>query len=925
MNVEKAEIMEQENIAIYKLNEAREKLNLLRENIANLDVRCILELASKLRNNVCSDLVITDCCNSVERISDMRKDLLDEIRYLQIDIIEETIKNKTNDITRSTTIVNFDEAKISLSKMIEAELRTEMFSENEEPHLFDKIEDCKVHLSTLHRVNDTCQNDKYNILIMGDFQSGKSTTLDAICDGRHISAIGNGTATSAVLISVTYAEDETMNVVWRTKEQFNPIFDRIRKYLPNFNWDAFDLDDEEARKQLVSAIDVFRKSKDCPSAREGDAKFLMLSDFVLHFYRTSKLKDKIVSLQSISDISDITKFPKNGEIVWKESGMCDFSIDDAIFVFVERVECYIRSNTLKKLNCTVVDSPGLFNSSYDTMVTEAAMIKAHAIMYVLPYHKGISEEICESLYTIRDNYKDIHSKLFIVNNLRSTDDNFFYDSNCELIHSMFGPEKKVYRYDAKLSYLAQLRKSYVSEGLVLKDYAHFLKVKKKCFSEPERELIFTTFEDAWFFQMRNYIGMSIINADNLPDQVLEESGFVNLISELKLFIAENKAYAVILSNGINPMTKELKSIRNSLIRLYIEPFSASYDDLVKLWDERLEKAEKIQAFMLDLVKEEFFGGKDNASLCERLSDEESLKLFTSDFYKDLANGVSEILYDNKVKFLCTKTLFELNKDHFKQRVIQIATPLIHKKIVDIVSSKICYLLELIGSEQDTTIKNLFYPVLDKVEEMLKNEWNFQYKNDENFVMKDYLEIHRILNVSKGKDANESSCNTDAFSSDSVDFTLLGGLVTQITIMISGIAAMIAGYVTAVFCDFSGGTFLLAVMLGLGGLVLETLAPHVLRNKFVKILSKQILPRIVSGAAVAFKEIVKKQITIALNRYVDNLQVDIQKMKNERDLVLTPNPNKEYLCFRAIESIVGLDKQIEKYDEYKQKYIQKKSN
>lgn len=484
-----------------KINEGKEKLELLKLNSENFDIRTILELASNIRDRICNDKDVIDLCDVDKEYALLRKALLDDIKSFQIDLISGNI-NQDEDVSFSKSrVIDFDKAKAALAEMIDAELNLNLFVETEEPHLFDSIAECKKHLDTLHRVSDNCKYGKYKVLIMGDFQSGKSTTLDALCDGRHICAIGKGIATSAVLVSVTYAEKESIIIHWREKEQFRTIFEKIRQYLQEFDWDNFNLYDSTSREQLANAIEEVRQSKHCPKVGEGDAKFLMLCDFVLKYYDTSDLLAKKASLQSISDISEITKFPENGEETWKKSRLKDFSIDDVIFIFIESIECYIPSETLRELNCTIIDSPGLFNSSYDTMVTEKAMIDAHAIMYVLPYYRGIGQDVCQSLYTIKDNYADLHRKLFIVNNLRLTDGNAIYDSNCKKVKSMFDSIETItiHRYDARLSYLAQLKKLYVSDLSNEKDYHDLMRVTEVDFSGHKEETVFSNFNDAWAY------------------------------------------------------------------------------------------------------------------------------------------------------------------------------------------------------------------------------------------------------------------------------------------------------------------------------------------------------------------------------------------------------------------------------------------
>ena len=479
-----------------KLNVAVENFEILKGNLDNFSIREQLEMASSIRDNFSTDEDIIAACSDSPTLSEKRKNLLDAIHIFQLKIIQECI-HKYDDFSFSNyRVKDFYRAKLALSEMADEELSSNMFKEEESPSLLENIGEVKSHIKTLKRVSSDCKDGKYTVLIMGDFQSGKSTTLNAFCDGKNISAIGKGDATSAVLVSVTYSDTEYIRIRWRNKEELILIFEKIKQYLQDFDWENFDLDNNLSRKSLSAAIEDLRNSNKCPKVGEGDAKFLMLCSFILAFYGTKELEEKKSHLNSVSDVSNFTKFPDNGESVWEKSGIINFTIEQALFVFIERVECFIASNTLRDLNCTIVDSPGLFNSSYDTMVTETAMQDAHAIMYILPYDKGIGEDVCKSLYTFKNNYSDYHRKLFIVNNLICTNDNEFYDSNCRKIESMFGPKKHVYQYDAKLAYLTQLMKLYRLGLATSKDYASLLKVTKKGFGAVKKDIVYTSFDEA---------------------------------------------------------------------------------------------------------------------------------------------------------------------------------------------------------------------------------------------------------------------------------------------------------------------------------------------------------------------------------------------------------------------------------------------
>ena len=910
------------NVASEKINAAIEQFEMLKDNFDNFSLREKLELASTIRGNLSTDKGIGSACLENPKLLEKRKRLLDSINKVQMDLIQENIR-KDKDVSFSKCrVVNFDKAKLALSEMIDEELASNMFSEDDSPEIYKSIKECDTHVNTLKQVYSECKYGKYKVLLMGDFQSGKTTTFDAFCDGRHIGAIGKGAATSAVLISATYAEKESMIIHWRQKKQFQVIFDRIKQYLQEFDWESFDLDNASLRDQLFNEIETLRQSKNCPDVGKGDSKFLALCSFVLKYYGTEKLDRKKSSLQAMSEISEITRFPDNGECLWKKTGVANFSIDEIIFIFIDRVDCFIPSNILKELNCTILDSPGLFNSSYDTAVTEMAMREANAIMYILPYYKGMGKDICQSLFTIKDNYPDVHRKLFIVNNLKFTDDNEFYKSNCEQIKGLFTQEKFVSPYDGKLAYLVQLKKLY-SLGLALEsDYCRLMTVEAKKYFGKKENLVFEDFDAAYDYQVKKYE----LEGKTL-DEILEMSGFDKMVKALKQFIAYNEAYAVIVSNGLAPMRHEMVSIVNSLFRSYIEPYISSHDDLVKLWEHRVSIATSFQEYVrLEVRKNLFESQNGHSSLLVRMVEEEYLKTFTNDFYTRLSKEISGVLYDKKKELLGTKTLFKSDKTKFKERFAEISSPLIEAKILELVKYEMDKLAGIIESGQDKTVENMFAPIIDKLEITLIKDWKKINKEDEGVSMKDYLVLSRNLDVYKKNGQSLTKYGVGNLAESNLSGSLLGGLVAEISTIVAGVATMVVGYVSAILCDITGVSQLLtAILLGFGGLVVVAGGPEIVRNKFINILSEKIDDKVRLNAGEGFKKIVKAHFEETFNQYVNNLSIDINKLKNERDLALTSNQNQESLCFKALEASIYVHEQIKKYDEYKTIYLKNETN
>ena len=230
---------------------------------------------------------------------------------------------------------------------------------------------------------------------------------------------------------------------------------------------------------------------------------------------------------------------------------------------------------------------------------------------------------------------------------------------------------------------------------------------------------------------------------------------------------------------------------------------------------------------------------------------------------------------------------------------------------------------MMDREQDTTVANMFVPEVENLETRLRMDWDELYAGDATFEMRHYLDFPRKLIRGKEEEAGGGSSTSSyvGIQSDGMNPALLGGLIVEISVAVAGIATLLASYITAVFLDPSGWTLLAALGVSLGTVVIMVAAPEWARDKFVNGLSQKVEPQIKSDKVVnLFKKLVREQIRIILTAYIDNLRVDMPRMRNDRDVALSPSPDQEELCFRAVEAIIAMDKRLAKYEEYKRKYI-----
>lgn len=917
-----------------KLLDAKSKFDLLKKSVKHLDVRTCLTSASTLRDNINNDAVIKNAYSSDKVVADKKNKLLDEIRDFQLQVINSNdTKSCRISIPTTAHIDDFSKAKIELGELITKHQTENLLETENYSALCSGISEIQRYKDAQGKVLNNCTSGKYKVFIMGEYQSGKSTTLNAICGGRYISALGDGVATSAVLIEVSYSDRESILAHWRNKEQFKPIFQRIVKFLPDFDWNNFDLDKSQSRALLASALSVLRQSDMLPNIAEPDHKFLMVCDLILKYYQTKELAQRIKSLKSISEVANSTRFPADGEVLWRKNGVAKFTLNEAMFVFIEKVECFIQSSVLKELNCTIIDSPGLFSSAYDTLVTEKAMSDAHAIMFLIPYGKSIGIDNIGSLRTIQENYKDVHRKLFIVNNLNvASNHHKIANHNANQIREMFGESKVLHCYDAKMAYWARLCDGFDGGTISKDDYAHIMTVTEyDLFFGGETQRKFNKFQDAWEYHTTNAYG-PVFQRSNIvlsKNNLYKVSKLEIVLSKLKEFIETNESYGVIVSNGIVPLCNELVSIQNSLHQQFVEPFIASTTDLEQLWNSRVAKAKSFQKIVKDTLVNAIFDSKQGDSVCTRIVNEENDKLFTDLVYQELAKEIAATLYDNKTLLLPLKKFIQLkplpkivDKDGFVSKLQEIIEPLILKVVNELVSRKVAYMYNMMDSNQDLTIQNIFAPVIDKVEAQLENAWKEQFR-DQSVCFKDYVSLPSSLIWKNEKNLAHNALFRQVMNgvnAPQVDSTLLVGLLAQIGTVVGGIATLITSILVLIFCDPTGFSLLASVILALLGGAITLFAPDKVRNKFIKELSEKIYEKLVDGNKNGFKDLVKHHVEYALNAYIESVKVDVAKMEANRDVALRPNPNKETDCFNAVDLITKIDTQLQEYCNFANNHV-----
>ena len=872
-----------------------------------------LILANGIKEAIVSNVEISDSCQDNSDISDRRTQLLSQIKKFQDSVIESVSSMANNEEFYDGSVKDFNEAKNGLMQLVADELR--LYKNATIPDIVLNRSIYQEHKRSLERIFENCAKQKYNILILGEFQTGKTTTINALCDGRHIGAMGNGTATSAVPMSVSYSDKDDIKIDWRSKEQLRQLFEYANRIFDDFNYSLFDLDNADHRDTWLNRLEELRTSKDCPA----DIKSTAIYSLILRYYGTTELNEAKDRLSSIINIYAV-KFPNDFENRWKEGGYSAFNADEIIFAFINIINCYCASETLKQLNCTIIDSPGLFYNQYDTAVTEKLMIEAHAILYLLPHDKVRGQDEIESLVNIKNNYKDFHRKLFIAQNFSYCQNRTeVYDVNRNIVSRLFGENQVVERYDARMSYLGQVLKAFQNGKLSEDDKLEFSKPIEMehplLGSKKKIRLDFNGDFNAAFNQHFNaYQQVCPIicgwNNTPTPDVIIKDSGLINLIERLQKFIENNEAYSIIFSSGIYTLRDELLALMSELRSDYITPYLKGKAAIEELWEQKLDKASQFSEYLDKKVKFTLFENIENGlSLSDRLTNCIYDKLFTDRFYDDLYNDICNALYDEKSEITKYISIRGFDKESFCRFI----TPIISKILQLRIESKIIGWRSIVASGQDQDFANIFTPKMKDLALELKNKWNELYAEYGDIEYINYVTLHTNIQsyVNSGNHINNIH---GEYRSSVAHVAIPTALLAEIVALAASVLASAIALAIGISISSPAGWVLILV----GGVALAThtfgKTREWMRNRFIELmkpdLKKMFREKDIFGT---IKGIIKEDINQILKKCQSSIAIDIKKMEEKRDFVLySPEETSEGNCFSAIGQMELFNKQIKQY-------------
>ena len=432
------------------------------------------------------------------------------------------------------------------------------------------------------------QEDEFSISLIGEFQGGKSTTFDALCGGREISPRGNNIKTSACKIKVTNISgnnEEHAKITWKTNAE---LVLTISKVLVSLNPEEIGYNPEEKKAYSIadyldlsspSHQNIVRKAINEEWEKLSNDDFdtkdiLIIAEFILKFYNETKDLRKIHDC-SLEEASQMMVFPDNMLTRFTNDGIKAFKPEESLFVFIQSVDCYIKSKTLERLGCTITDCPGLFASDYDTSVATQTIIDSDATLYLLSGEKMIQQGDKRAISEIvkiktagtskeDDTFRTALDNIFFAINQRKSDDETSFVNQDLTEINTFGFEKQeLPMYNALLYYLAQFGNSYLKNQLDQHTITRFLDKGRKYGDNIER---------IWVKMVRKVLNN--LDLDNDIEALSEQSVASlfklskadTLFESIETSIIGKKAHSILIDNGAKKVDEGLHSIEEELKR-----------------------------------------------------------------------------------------------------------------------------------------------------------------------------------------------------------------------------------------------------------------------------------------------------------------------------------------------------------------------
>lgn len=651
----------------------------------------------------------------------------------------------------------------------------------------------------LRQTTRKCQEDAFEIALVGEFQGGKSTTFNALCDGRDISPRGlggGGIKTSAAVISAqNIAGDETKDglaewaeVSFKTPGAIalglstilrRPLMDSeaFRKFNAKLSDSEFaealatddgftslvDIDDAKCRAALKSATDALwgKWKENRASLSDDELDELRIATLQLRFFGSSKYRT--MAAQTVLPIDKFQKliaFPKDWMIRWMNGPDSEFSLDEVAFVFVQSVLVRIHAENLRRLGCRITDCPGLFANAYDTSVARRTILNADAVWYLINGEKQIGQKDLEIVRAIAA--MGMLGKIEATCNLKGPHEQKMAEiipaTKAALANA--GHAVEVFPYNARLAFLA------MQGDLLLNRESLFSSLDKANMRIDAKVKDGDPSPATMWAKMVRRIGSSteledVENVDDLDAEsvaiVRRESLLDGILTRLEDEIIPQKAQSILVDRGSDRASKALVAYEGVL--------KASEDAAEAEEEKWREEVAKAKAALDDFVDRANVAIDHSSLYTERdelavaMAREIADMAFDEMFANELATRIGKIVKEKQSKFY-------LRKSKLKQDLLATVTPIVS----DSAKSALVGALNKWQKSKSADSRKLLKRRIDILVASLQDIWNDRSLNVAGLSSFAVPALDADVVSSFGEDAFE-----DIFSEQDIGSIRMGGI------------------------------------------------------------------------------------------------------------------------------------------------------
>lgn len=273
---------------------------------------------------------------------------------------------------------------------------------------------------TLADTREKLRREVFSIVLIGAFQSGKSTLFNYLCDGRELSPVGpggGGIRTSGCRVSAHPQVEggrEYAEVTWRTKGEllrslgsslrvYYDICDRESANVSYLTEGLVNLDDKDHREKLAGHAWEEMHDTTADFSHSSKTELMRFALLVCAFYPDfAERINKRTEEWKVDDAVVISSYPQDWESRWErvkspEQVREAFSPQEVTFAFCGGLDFHLDSANLRILGCSICDCPGLFISAWDTEIAKTCIREADAVLYMFGGDKALTQSDLEAL------------------------------------------------------------------------------------------------------------------------------------------------------------------------------------------------------------------------------------------------------------------------------------------------------------------------------------------------------------------------------------------------------------------------------------------------------------------------------------------------------------------------------------------------